>query len=473
MGKNILVLGMSTLPINRNNGEIGANKFIYNGCGSENGIEYYSQLEPVSRMIREKKGSLDQVVIFATPEVKKKCAFKYNSESIEESAIDFYLRRMEMCANKHINIIDVDDLNTANAIFKAVETIKKFWNDNDEPKLWIDTQGGFRNLNLVVNAIISLLKADSIVPSGIYSVKFNNNSNENPCPIIDQTRTYKIFDFVSGINEFTRYGRADQLGDYYKSINQDIIPDVISKMKKITDNIQMCDMRSFDEDLADLADSLNKNDNNIKADLLDVFIEQIRADYGSLLNEHTGLDVVEWLYKKKFYQQAITYIESKMPREWVGSIISYGMNQETLFNLKDKMNKKWESDQNFIINQIVFECFFWRSIVLTNRERKVIGTCVQRGRNLKTGRKSKYMNDIPNNEIVVTKNGEILGKIDDIKIKKGTYDDVMNLFLLYKLLKNERNNFNHMSSDENRADFDTLGKVINKFIEIGRKVYAE
>ncbi len=57
-------------------------------------------------------------------------------------------------------MINVTDDNSIEAIFKAVEAIRKFWKENEteDPKLWIDTQGGFRNLNLVINAIISLLK---------------------------------------------------------------------------------------------------------------------------------------------------------------------------------------------------------------------------------------------------------------------------------------------------------------------------
>lgn len=47
----------------------------------------------------------------------------------------------------------------------------------------------------------------------------------------------------------------------------------------------------------------------------------------------------------------------------------------------------------------------------------------------------------------------------------------MDMLLLYKLLKNERNNFNHMSDSSLRADQNTLGQAIRMFIECGRKVY--
>ena len=476
MGKNIVVLGMSTLHIDRVSKEISPNHFIIDDNDNGKGEEYYSQLEPVSRMIRAKQGSLDKVVIFATPETKSPVVFEYDEISKSgESAVDFYLRRMDIDKNEtdRYEIIDVDDNMTAKAIFNAVESIKVFWqeNINNDPKLWIDTQGGFRNLNLVVNAIISLLKSDEIIPSGIYSIKYNSD-RALPYPIMDQTKTYKIFDFVSGINEFIRYGRADQLVDYYKSIDDNRTPDIIQKMKKITDNIQMCNMGSFDRDLSDLNQALNTMNDLNQDDLLDIFIGQIRNDYGRLLGEHTGLDVVEWLYKKKFYQQAVTYIESKMPKEWIGSIITYAGSEPTLSNLKNQVNKSWESDQNYVVNQIVFECFWWRRIVITNENHQVTGTCIDGHNNLSNGRKHGYKFAIPDNSIPVKRNGNVIGTIDDVRIL-GNYDDTMNLLLLYKLLKNERNGFNHMASDETRADYTTLGNAIEKFIEVGRKVYEQ
>lgn len=50
--------------------------------------------------------------------------------------------------------------------------------------------------------------------------------------VTDQTSTYKIFEFVSGINEFTRYGRGEQLVDYYDSVGA-TPPNTINTMKKL------------------------------------------------------------------------------------------------------------------------------------------------------------------------------------------------------------------------------------------------
>ena len=66
---------------------------------------------------------------------------------------------------------------------------------------------------------------------------------------------------------------------------------------------------------------------------------------------------------------------------------------------------------------------------------------------------------------------EKIGEICNIQIDSNKYDNIMDMLLLYKLLKNERNNFNHMSDSSLRADQNTLGQAIRMFIECGRKVY--
>ena len=73
--------------------------------------------------------------------------------------------------------------------------------------IWIDSQGGTCDVNMLLNAIISTLRLLGINSKGIYAVNFYNKEGT----VINQTSTYQIIDFVSGINEFTLYGRAESI----------------------------------------------------------------------------------------------------------------------------------------------------------------------------------------------------------------------------------------------------------------------
>lgn len=305
MQKNVVVMAMSTLALGRRKeGEIPkipAYRFGYPG-GPEEGEEYYSQVEPSSKMILEKEGSLDKIIILATKESKHDETFQYKDEIRTMNAIDFYLERLEITDREKVKIIDLAEENLTPAISETINTIRSIWNENDtnnKPKLWIDTQGGFRYISLVINAVISLLKTsgeERIEPSGIYSISYNRDNDIQP--IVDQTNTYQIFQFVSGINEFTRYGRAEQLMDYYESIHEEA-PKEIVVMKNIAEAIQLCDMNAFDQFLKKLR-KVVKDSNRSRQDFLSIFWEQIENDYGNLLKDScTGIDIVEWFYEKK------------------------------------------------------------------------------------------------------------------------------------------------------------------------------
>ena len=475
MKKNIIVLSMSTLgekvyPCN----------FVYKE-NDETGEEYYSQLEPISRMILEREGSLDKIIILATESTKKDQEFILDPNGKNEkrtcSAINFYKERMGLKNEEKIKIVDVEEKEFTPAISKVVETIRSLYtekNSEDELKLWIDTQGGFRNITLVMNAIISLLKTDNIEPDGIYSVNFNSKAKLQP--IIDQTETYKIFQFVSGINEFSRYGRAEQLEDYYDSISPENTPKVIRKMKDITEAIQMCNMIEFEKYLKELKNLVKNRSDASEKELLNIFWKQIENDYGQLLKEScTGLDIVEWFYKKKFYQQAITYIESKLPREWVErGILSCKVSKSRLNDLKTYLNKEWAKDENMIIDGIGIQCFKWNSIKESGKDANEFDDRSK----LKNARTDGYKTVIRKWSVrnsyynKIEKKSKVIWST--ISIKNGiNADTVMDMILLYKLLKNERNKFNHMSDKNDRADQLLLGKVIRLFIECGREVYGD
>ena len=157
--KNIIVLAMSTLPGSvKSVQEIRPSKFTWEDNGGEE-YEYLSQLEPISTMIKKKEGSLDRVIILATKETLEKV---YDAEGEKISAVDFYRKRMGL-TDEATEIVDVAEDDFVPAISQTVKEIRQYWKENtaetdrteDAVHLWIDTQGSFRKINLVLNAVIT------------------------------------------------------------------------------------------------------------------------------------------------------------------------------------------------------------------------------------------------------------------------------------------------------------------------------
>lgn len=164
---NIIVMAMSTLTL-PNTTDISKRILkpskYRNGKGKEE-IEYYSQMEPACRKVLEENPDDYRFLILATEATLEEKIFRYQDETLKISAVNFFLKRMGLKNYKEENravVIELAEKEFLPAISKTINYIRENWDENH--KLWINTQGGFRNISLVINAVISLLKLDNIEP---------------------------------------------------------------------------------------------------------------------------------------------------------------------------------------------------------------------------------------------------------------------------------------------------------------------
>lgn len=499
---NILILAMSTLPIRE--GKVMENQFTWEG--EDKSYPYISQLEPITRMLVKRGHCPDEVLMICTADTierKEKIIYASSREEVEKmSAVTFYTKRIQQMEQvENIAFIPfrvdqydaLDKKKTIAAIAEHVIEKKTAIYGEKNLKVWIDTQGGFRDVTFLTNAIFSLLKMAEVIPAGIYSINFQNGKIENY--IMDQTETYRIFDFVSGMNEFVRYGRADQLEEYYKSLKE--IPPVIKSMKKLADAIQFCNIGTFDKVLKDLQtdiENVNQTD-----PLFSVFINQIRIDYGKLLSpEVTKLDIMEWFFHKKFYQQALTYLEAKIPEEWnEKNILRFEVTQKNGEVVQDVVHKDiyWpkllnsllartldldelkkteiiEENNKYVYKRAGENLDGYMAILKEKIKRSSESTSYwERMKRLPTKNNPLYFSD----SVTVKREDENFGKKKEtIKVKVMSLATNATLLykevILFKILKDERNLFNHMGSGAKMQPED-LNWFIQYFIQIGRELY--
>lgn len=305
--KNVLLLAMSILGR--------ADQENYYQYGSGEVFSGVSQLEPITRMLdleRRKEGErLDKIIILETAETLR------IHEEVKMSAAAFYKERAGRFLDRSVEFVEIriDEDDPAEGIAQAVGEILREHGrqrqNHDKMRLWIDTQGGFRDVVMVFNAIVSLLKEQEIEPEGIYSIRFKHgNTKENPCPIVDQTKKYDIFKFVSAMQEFMDYGKAGGFKKYYGEENS-----FVQTVAGIADAIQMCRPQKFEEAVRKFADYLG-SDGYKKADpYLQIFVEVMQSDYGILLEQPDNtIEQIRWCVKKEFFQQAVTFYIERMPK---------------------------------------------------------------------------------------------------------------------------------------------------------------
>lgn len=358
--KNVLLLALSTFPKNLKMDE---NKYSGTFAGTEYSGTYFYQMEPIidllSNHLREKGEHIDEVIILSTKETEEQAENVTlvtkdkvtNTVIVSDRETPSRVSPLEFliyCVNKRnpemstkFSIHDCSSLDSTN-MAKTIHEVLTEIRENKKANIYFDIHGGLRSTQQLVSSILSLLHLEGIkiLSDNVFSVVFDPNTGISY--IENAGSTFRIMDFVSGMNEFMAYGRTDSLERFYKNekkaINAssdntqqtDSDSEAIGIFKEIASGIQLCDMNSFDKGLKKLTDfdsSMQKTNS-----FLSIFWNDVQANYKGLLgSDITVLDKIKWCIAKGFYQQALTLIESKMPEELLIKL--------DIFNLKNNLQE--------------------------------------------------------------------------------------------------------------------------------------
>lgn len=491
---NVLLLALSTVS----NGKLNCFSYQYRDEPSFNG---YYQLEPIPKFLnekleKEKQEHLDCIITLNTKEVNSSVldtviCNSNNGIEYEFCNITAKIFFEKMLCNgqkafqqipKIISIpIDVDDI--IPGIILAMNQLRELKENSNDFNLYIDMHGGPRNTQMTFQTILSLLKHESIYPSSIYTIIMNKLK---PNTIKDDTKYFDYIDFVSGMNEFLNFGKPISIKSL-NNLNDLSLRDFTEKANQVADALTLCDMSVFQKSLEDMSNWLNNRE--IKQDsLLELFIKNIRMDYGVLLKEnHDVIDEIQWCLTKGYLQQALTLIESKMPEElFKKGIFHYDENfmveikkdpNKSKIKVKDAIecakamqHREWESDINFIFikwikalnifdkddngKQIIFE--------LNKTHQEYLNFSMQSTPNF-------------NNKVFLTvsyKKNVLL----KVMLKKGIYIDqylqdmCMRFLILHYTLKQERNIANHAIGERKTNVYD-IKEAIAGYIDLARILY--
>ena len=332
---NVVLAAVSTFN-NRDN-KITQSRYMY----KDEYYGYLSQAEPVIRYISQQlqfstpTDCIDRLILLCSDEVKEeKTMISPNGTSVSISPLklltDQIKNRMnpDISENDYFKTIPINIANPAPAILETIDELRLLQNMHGSAlQLFVDTHGGLRSLQQAMDAMLSLVK-NEINIKGFYNVIYNNN-----VAMITLKERADIFDFVSGINEFSNYGRIASLSQYYSDLENTAISEkaerLMAPIQKIAQSIQLCDIPAFEQGLSELKTYYDDLDNaslpntnefeeQQKRELsyLALFQNNIRNDYANLLADNRSVSTeVLWCLKKGFYQQALTLIEGRMPEE--------------------------------------------------------------------------------------------------------------------------------------------------------------
>ena len=351
--KNLLIVSLSTFPYSL------TKCTCYDQTGeliTANEGEYYYQQEPFPMRLRDELHDYGEVLMLVTDETLKVTVKEKAGETIIKSPMSYFVDSVKtITASSDIvfRAVLVDQDDPIDAISKVVNHLRAIM--NDELNVYLGTNGGLRSTQLILEAILSSLSADGIdvAPQNVWSMRQRSKSRTE-WELFNSAAEFKIFDFVSGINEFIQYGRIGSL-ERFLLANPEIYDNSVEKLivclKLIAEGIQYGSINTFEDGLDSLAIYF-RDGSASNNPYIELFRGTIRNDFDVLVNGNgetrSVLEEIKWCVKKGFFQQAINLVEAAIPREiFMKGIIAY--TNDVLFEAEERKSEK-EISENYIFN---------------------------------------------------------------------------------------------------------------------------
>ncbi len=459
---------------------------------------YYYQLEPVFLLLHYLEIVPSEVVFLCTKDTLSEKEFVCEGKKIinsEKGYIESWIKERWPDTKCHEIVDEGKEVDTINKVLTELRNI----NNVSDMNLIMDIHGGRRNLQMMTQGIITLLRYEKIIPWEVYTVLFDKTKARGE--IMPANSTYDVNQYVAGMNEFLSYGRSNTLEEYYKDKDSELVKII----REISDSIQLCHILKFDEAIKRMGDYINDRRNNKdkkKDDYSDLFINTIEKAYGELIDSkgrNKVINKVKWCVDNDFIQQALTIIESRMPNELLQrNIIAYDYDYYDEKKVKlfyegknGKLNEipggvdlmsaieygkpEWESTiNNLLIPWMRKNC----CIEVWNEKRHridYIGRLVIEGTEIDKyvnynvdglDLSKKYKKIVDQNKNVIEIGFKINGMLDDEGVR-----NLIRFFMLHLELKDQRNVSNHANSKQ-RAGVDEVKTAIYAYIILMKKIFV-
>ncbi len=189
-------------------------------------------------------------------------------------------------------------------------------------------------------SIKNIISSDSESPNLVHSIR----------NVLTQ---YQLNRLLSGVDSFIRYGKVGLIKQYWekRNIKNKRIGNMIYAMQYIDDGITLCNIEDLKYGIKELkkvfATPNEEEGTDFESKIISLMETSIRNDYGALVEEDGSediniLELIKWAYRKKFYQQTLTIIESHIPADFVHKgVFYYANNDEEKVKMLEMLNEEY------------------------------------------------------------------------------------------------------------------------------------
>ena len=332
----------------------------------------------------------------------------------------------------------IDDLDACIIkVAEIAEEAKQYAAENPTAQVVMhaDMTGGFRHASMMMLSIMQLLKYSGIeIGEVLYS-------DMNQKRVYQATSIHRMFDLISGADEFVNYGSVKGIRQYFASLapsQQSVeLRELLAAMENFSDAIKVCRTAEIKRVLRELNGKIQsfkqveEARKSMPEKVFSKIIGTIQAEYGPLIAapETSELDIIQWCVRRDLLQQAMTLYTEWMPIYFEETKICYPVD-ENIKNLCELQVEKQKASswQKYFITQ-----YTWNY-----------------GSNVRERMNKLYYS----------------GKVDSKFSLR--WQDVVRCLEQYNAIRDNRNRTNHASTQEHQIKTANIKKNILKSLEVIR-----
>ncbi len=448
-------------------------------------VEYL--IHRICYFVSGKKNSLGESYIGRTPK-----------EGLEEGILDQYEFTLDDGRLLKFVLIPVDEKKPDEGIRTILQLIQARYEeaknalssvqDQEQEQqlresLWVDIHGGFRDMAMVLSSLLSLLRLDDIEAERVFGVQFQPGKQLHK--IVEQKQVMEINRFVAGMEEFAAYGSTDILTEYYEQVYGKKVEEEtwrvgkwLNAMETVADGSRFSDPTLYEEGIRNLKRVIDSYDEEKKAleqedPYFSIFVSYIKKEYASLLKgkQPSTVEIIRRCCEKKLYQQALTFLEARMPQYLVKNennkknIVAFPLSSNEINQLKKaEKTSSIEADRVFLFHKY--------------REMIQIAGAEEHSQDYYWSVKEiiNHLDDLDQLQVVLKnfeeETEEIAALYEKLKETKTVFwksepegiQLVKRLLLLHKALCGCRNFFNHASEMDARPDTRQIVKALKLYL---------
>lgn len=219
-------------------------------------------------------------------------------------------------------------------------------NSDDEVDIFLCLQNDNARDAFVLTSLMQTVRMlPGLNVNVVKMVMSDSPSSRMAARITDDTGKLAVYDLMSANKAFLRYGQADMFMDFRAAagIRNPDIDSILYAMMNIDTGISLCDITDIERGIGKLrryfAEGKRIAGDSFVEKYFNIVADGIRADYAPLLRGDSieFIELVRWAYNKGFWQQTLTLIESRAPRDMVEKGIYFYCDSEE--NREDVLQK--------------------------------------------------------------------------------------------------------------------------------------